>query len=106
MPPLRGLLLGVGEATTGRANVADGADGGGSVNLAFRPESGFLLPYVAAAGTLPGLSDEFMGHLAAALRERRRSVGRVLTTRGALSSLDISLFPLVAYCERACSKQR
>ena len=65
------------------------------MNLAFRPESEFLLPYVAAAGTLAGLSDEFMGHLAAALRERRTSVGRVLTTRGALSSLDISLFPLV-----------
>jgi hypothetical protein len=65
------------------------------VNLAFRPESGFLLPYVAAAGTLPGLSDEFMGHLAAALRERRMSVGRVLTTRRASSSLKISSVPLV-----------
>ncbi len=80
------------EAAAGRAN---GAGGAGAVNLAFRPESEFLLPYVAAAGTLAGLSDEFMGHLAAALRERRTSVGRVLTTRGALSSLDISLFPLV-----------
>ncbi len=65
------------------------------MNLAFRPENEFLLPYVAAAGTLPGLSDEFMGHLAATLAERRMSVGRVLTTRRASSSLKISSVPLV-----------
>jgi hypothetical protein len=36
-----------------------------------------------------------MGHLAVTLRERRMSVGRVLTTRRASSSLKISSVPLV-----------
>ncbi len=55
----------MGEAAAGRANVANVAN---VVNLAFRPENEFLLPYVAAAGTLPGLSDEFMDQKRSFLR--------------------------------------
>ncbi len=65
------------------------------MNLAFRPENEFLEPYVAAASTLPRLSDEFMDHLTVTLGERQMSVGRVLTTRRASSSLKISSVPLV-----------
>lgn len=65
------------------------------MNLAFRPEKDFLEPYVAAASTLSGLSDEFMDHLRGTLGERQMSVGRMLTTRRASSFLKIASVPLV-----------